>query len=67
MTAQPLRISRLTAIDAFHQGIDSADADDPVTACPYRSSGTYPEQFAAQWWVKGWRRRAEARRHTDRA
>jgi hypothetical protein len=53
----PLKISRRLALEALYQGIDAADAGEPITACPYAPNGTLIEQFAMHWWVKGWRRR----------
>jgi hypothetical protein len=66
LTGEPLKISRLLAVRALHAGIDAADAGLPGTACPYGFDGTLAEQFAAHWWVKGWRRRTEVLQdHTD--
>lgn len=64
MSAEPLRITRRLAVDALHQGLDAADAGEPVLSCPYSPSGDLAQQFAAIWWVKGWRRRTEYLRAT---
>ena len=67
MTTQPLRISRRLAVDALHQGIDAAGAGEPGQECPYHLAGDdLAQQFAAMFWIKGWRRRTEALRDTDR-
>jgi ribosome modulation factor len=53
----PQCISRRVALDALNQGIAAADAGEPVHACPYQSTGDdMAQEFAAHWWIKGWRR-----------
>lgn len=67
MTTEPLRISRRLAVDALHQGIDAAEAGERGRDCPYQLAGDdLAQQFAAHFWIKGWRRRTEALRDTDR-
>lgn len=51
-----MRISRRSAVDALHAGVDARQEGKPITACPFEVNGTLSEQFLALWWVKGWRR-----------
>ena len=65
MSSEPLRISRRLAVDALHQGIAAADAGQALQACPYQMTGEdLAQQFAAHWWIKGWRQRIEVLRDT---
>ena len=50
------RISRRTAVNALHEGIDARQAGKPVASCPYVPYTTLSDQFQAIWWIKGWRR-----------
>jgi hypothetical protein len=65
VSAEPLRITRVLAVRALHQGVDAADAGEPVLSCPYSPNGDLAQQFATHWWVKGWRRRTAYLRDTD--
>jgi len=50
-------------VRALHAGIDASDAGADGRDRPYKVNGDLAQQFAAHWWVKGWRRRTEVLRN----
>lgn len=41
----------------YHAGAAAADADRPITSCPYPIDGTFKDRALAHVWLLGYQRR----------